>query len=90
MPCTTAKARHLLKQGRAWPKRNKLGIFYLQLTYEQTPSNQPLVIGVDPGSQFEGFSVVGTCDTVLNAMAEAPTHVKRAVEVRRQMRRARS
>src|SRR5262249_47561767 len=37
----------------------------------------------------EGFSVVGTKDTVLNLMVEAPDHVKDAVKVRRTMRRAR-
>jgi RRXRR protein len=89
MPCTPAKARHLMKQGQASARWSKLGLFYLQLKYEQEPLNQPLVIGVDPGSQFEGFSVVGTQDTVLNAMAEAPTHVRQAVAVRRRMRRAR-
>ena len=46
-------------------------------------------MGIDPGSQFEGFSVVGGKDTVLNLMAEAPDHVKDAVVVRRTMRRAR-
>src|SRR5207244_2034446 len=51
--------------------------------------NQPLVVGIDPGSQFEGYSVVGTHDTVLNAMSEAPRHVRKAVEARRSMRRAR-
>ena len=50
---------------------------------------QPLVVGIDPGSKFEGFSVVGTGETVLNLMVEAPTHVKDAVETRRTMRRAR-
>jgi hypothetical protein len=89
MPCRPAKARHLLKQGKAVARRSKLGLFYLQLTYEQAPDTQTLVVGVDPGSKFEGFSVVGTCDTVLNAMAEAPTHVKQAVLARRNMRRAR-
>ncbi len=89
MPCTPAKARHLFKSGEAKPKRNKLGLFYVQLCYEQEPDNQPLVAGVDPGSRFEGFSVVGTKDTVLNLMVEAPDHVKDAVEVRRTMRRAR-
>ena len=89
MPCTPAKARHLLKSGKAKPKRNKLGVFYVQLCYKQEPDNQPLVAGVDPGSRFEGFSVVGTKDTVLNLMVEAPDHVKDAVEVRRTMRRAR-
>src|SRR5919109_787184 len=89
MPCTPAKARHLFKSGKAKPKRNKLGLFYVQLCYEQEPDNQPLVAGVDPGSKFEGYSVVGTKDTVLNLMVEAPNHVKDAVEIRRTMRRAR-
>lgn len=89
MPCTPAKARHLLRNGKARPKRNKLGLFYVQLTYEQEPDIQPLVAGIDPGSAFEGYSVVGTKETVLNLMAEAPGHVKEAVEVRRRMRRAR-
>ncbi len=89
MPCTPAKARHLFKSGKARPKRNKLGLFYVQLCYEQEPDNQPLVAGIDPGSKFEGFSVVGTQDTVVNLMVEAPDHVKDAVETRRTMRRAR-
>jgi RRXRR protein len=89
MPCTPAKARHLLKSGKAKPKRNKLGLFYVQLCYEQESDNQPLVVGVDPGSKFEGFSVVGTKDTVTNLMVEAPDHVKEAVQTRRTMRRAR-
>lgn len=89
MPCTPPKARALLKAGKARPKRNKLGLFYLQLTYAQEPANQLLVVGIDPGSKFEGYSVVGTRDTVLNLMAEAPTHVKEAVATRRAMRGAR-
>jgi hypothetical protein len=82
MPCTPAKARHLFKSGKARPKRNKLGLFYVQLCYEQQPDHQPLVVGVDPGSKFEGVSVVGIKDTVLNLMVEAPDHVKEAVETR--------
>jgi len=89
MPCTPPKARALLKAGQAHPKRNKLGLFYLQLTYAQEPTNQPVVVGIDPGSKFEGFSVVGTKDTVCNLMVEAPGHVKEAVATRRSMRRAR-
>ena len=89
MPCMPAKARYLLKTGKARPKRNKLGLFYIQLTYRQEPNNQPLLAGIDPGSKFEGYSVVGTKETVLNLMAEVPDHVKDAVEVRRRMRQAR-
>ena len=89
MPCTPAKARHLLKSGQARPKWNKLGLFCVQLTYSLEPNNQPLVVGVDPGSKFEGESRVGALDTVVNLVVEAPTHVKDAVETRRTMRRAR-
>lgn len=90
MPCTPPKARLLLKTKQATHHRNKLGIFYIRLTYEvPEPSNQTLVVGIDPGSKFEGYSVVGTEETVLNIMAEAPNHVKDAVETRRNMRRAR-
>jgi hypothetical protein len=89
MPCTPPKARALLKAGHARPRRNKLGLFYVQLTYEQVPTNQPLVVGIDPGSSFEGYSVVGSKETVCNLMVEAPTHVKQAVATRRAMRRAR-
>src|SRR2546426_8352160 len=88
-PCPPAAARHLFKSGKAKPKRNKLGLFYVQLCYEQEPDHQPLVAGIDPGSKFEGYSVVGTKDTVLNLMVEAPDHVKDAIETRRTMRRAR-
>lgn len=89
MPCTPAKARHLFKSGKARPKWNKLGLFCVQLCYAQKPNNQSLVVGIDPGSKFEGFSVVGSNATVVNLMVEAPDHVKDAVEVRRTMRRAR-
>jgi hypothetical protein len=89
MPCTPPKARALLNAGKACPKRNKLGLFYMQLAYVQEPSNQILVVGIDPGSKFEGFSVVGKRDTVLNLMVEAPTHVKEAVKTRRTLRRTR-
>src|SRR5215831_12454458 len=89
MPCTPPKARALLKAGKARPNRNKLGLFYLQLTYAQDPTNQRLVVGIDPGACYEGFSVVGTTDTVCNLMSQAPTHVKHAVATRRTLRRAR-
>ncbi len=44
----------------------------MRLCYEQEPENQPLVAGIDPGSKFEGVSVAGAKDTVLNLMVQAP------------------
>jgi hypothetical protein len=90
IPCKPVKARKLLRDGKAIKRWNKLGIFYVRLNFDpKKPSHQPLAIGIDPGSKFEGFSVVGTKDTVLNVMSEAVDWVKKAVEQRRWMRRAR-
>src|SRR5215467_627913 len=89
MPCTPPTARAVLNAGQARPKRNKLGLFYVQLTDEQVPDNQPLVVGIDPGATFEGYSVVGSKDTVCHRLLEAPTPLKQAVETRRRRRRAR-
>jgi len=89
MPCTAVRARLLLKKGKAIAKRNKLGIFYIQLKRVVEPNNQILAVGVDPGSKFEAISIVGARDTVLNIMSEAVDWVKKALEQRRRMRRAR-
>ena len=89
MPCTPKRARCLLDQGKASAYWNKLGVFCIILKKEVEPNNQKIVVGIDPGSKFEGWSVVGTKDTILNGMSEAVTHVKDAIEVRRNMRRAR-
>lgn len=90
MPCLASKARHLLKEGKASARWNKLGMFYIQLKWAvEKPNIQPLVLGIDPGSKFEGYTVSGTKDTVLNIECEAPYWVKDAVEQRRDMRRTR-
>jgi len=89
MPCTPVRARLLLKRGKAVARWSKLGIFYIRLKYAVEPKNQILTVGVDPGSKYEAVSVVGRKDTVLNIMLEAVDWVKRALEQRRRMRRAR-
>ena len=89
MPTTAVRARLLLKKGAASPYWNKLGVFCIILKREVEPNNQPIAAGIGPGSKFEAVSVVGTQDTIINAMSYAPIHVKDAIEVRRNMRRAR-
>lgn len=57
-PTTPAKARKLLQGGGATPKRDVLGIFYLQLTHptrEEIPHDT--VIGVYPGKLYSGVGV---------------------------------
>lgn len=89
MPTTPTRARLLLKNGQASPYWNKLGVFCIILKKEVKPDNQPIALGIDPGSKFEGWSIVGTQEVVLNGMSEAPHHVKKSLEVRHDMRRSR-
>lgn len=89
MPTTAVRARLLLNRGQASAYWSKLGVFCIILKKTVVPNNQPLALGIDPGSSFEGWSVVGAKATVLNGMSETPKHVKDAVEQRRVMRRAR-
>jgi hypothetical protein len=44
--CTPARARLLLKNGKALARRNKLGVFYIKLKYAVEPKNQILAVGV--------------------------------------------
>ena len=89
MPTTAVRARLLLDRGQASAYWSKLGVFCIILKKKVIPDNQDLALGIDPGSSFEGWSIVGAKDTVLNGMSETPKHVKKAVEQRRVMRRAR-
>ena len=92
MPCTAAKAKRLLKTGEARYGWNKLGMFFIKLNYTpqlQDVSIQPLVLGIDPGSKFEGYSISGKEDNLANLMIETKDWIKRAVETRKNMRRAR-
>ena len=89
MPTTPSRARRLIKSGEAtyfWKK----GVFCIRLNRE--PSNrykQKITVGVDPGSKKEGFTVKSRAHTFLNIQADAVTNVKKAVETRSVMRKAR-
>jgi hypothetical protein len=90
MPTKASRARRWIKEGKAIPKWNKLGMFYVELAFDPVNSaHQSLAVGIDSGTIFEGLSVVGPCDTVLNIMSEAVTWVKTSVEQRSTMRRTR-
>ncbi|MBR8835290.1 MAG: RRXRR domain-containing protein [Stigonema ocellatum SAG 48.90 = DSM 106950] len=57
MPTTPARARRWTESGKAVGKRNKLGVFYVQLT--RSPSGyetQSIVAGTDRGKCFTGIA----------------------------------
>jgi len=88
MPCHPARARELVRKGRA-VRRFSRGMFYIRLLDRQDGDVQPIACGVDPGSKKEGFSVKSESHTYLNVQADAVTWVRDAIETRRQMRRTR-
>ena len=88
MPCHPARARELVRKGRALRRFSK-GIFYIQLKDREDGDRQVVALGIDPGSKREAFTVKSKKHTYLNVLSDAVDWVKDAVEVRRNMRRAR-
>lgn len=61
MPMRWKRAKRLVKSGYAKLTRNKLGIIYLKLLYEPSGyKTKSHFVGIDPGSSFDGFSVVSS------------------------------
>jgi hypothetical protein len=89
MPTTSGRARRWIKSKKATPFW-KRGIFCVRLNIEPSArQTQKVVVGVDPGSKKEGFTVKSELHTYLNIQADAITWVKDAVKTRREMRRIR-
>ena len=77
MPCHAARARALVRRGRAL-RRFDRGLFYIQLLDRKTGSVQPIAVGIDPGSKKEAITVKSESHTYLNLQADAVTWVKEA------------
>lgn len=88
MPCHPARARELVRKGRA-VRRFDRGMFYVRLVDRRDGATQPIAVGIDPGSKKEGITVKSEVHTFLNIQADAVTWVSKAIETRRNMRRAR-
>ncbi len=88
MPTTPPVARHLIKSGKATPYWNN-GVFCIRLNYATTEYTQEIVVGVDPGSKKEGFTVKSEAHTYFNVQADAHNKIGKKVEKRRELRRGR-
>ncbi|WP_460036205.1 RRXRR domain-containing protein [Methylothermus subterraneus] len=88
MPCHPARARELVRKGRA-VRRFLHGIFYIQLVDRDDGEIQPVACGVDPGSKKEGWTVKSKAHTYLNIQADAVTYVSDRVTTKAQLRRGR-
>ena len=89
MPLHAARARKLIKRSEATPYWNN-GIYCIRLNKEPSDRDiQDIVVGVDPGSKKEGFTVKSEKHTYLNVQVDAHSHVSKKVAKRRELRRNR-
>jgi len=88
MPTTPARASKWIKSGKATPFFRGQ-VFCVRMNVPTGKKVQPIAVGIDPGSKWEGYTVKSEAHTYLNIQADAVTWAKDAVEVRRNMRKAR-
>ena len=89
MPMHAARARKLVKRGEATPYWSN-GVYCMRLNKEPSDRDtQEIVVGVDPGSKKEGFTVKLASHTYLNIQADAHSGVGKKVAKRRELRRSR-
>ena len=89
MPLHAARARKLVKRGEATPYWDN-GIYCIRLNKEPSERHtQQIVVGIDPGSKKEGFTVKSQAHTYLNVQADAHNKVGKKVAKRRELRRSR-
>jgi len=90
-PTTPAKARKLIETAGAIPKRNRLGIFYIQLNHptgEIIPHDT--VAGIDPGQLYSGVGVQTPQATLWMGHLVLPfPGVKKGMKTRTNLRRLR-
>lgn len=89
MPCTEKRARQRMERGQAKPFWNK-GIFCIKLfKVVNNPQFQDVILGIDPGSKREGYTVATNKAVVVNITSNTPYWIKDNVETRRTLRRSR-
>ncbi len=87
MPCSPAKARHLLKNKKA--KVIKRTPFTIQLLYGSSGYKQPIVLGIDAGSKTVGIAACTEKEVLYTAEVKPRNDVVDLLSTRREFRRAR-
>jgi N6-L-threonylcarbamoyladenine synthase len=87
MPCSPAKARHLLKDGKAVVKHRTP--FTIQLIHGASGYKQEVILGVDAGSKTIGLSASTKTKELFAANVLPRNDVVNKLSTRREFRRAR-
>src|SRR6266568_3707360 len=88
MPCHPARARELMRKGRAKGRFDR-GLFYIRLLDREDGAVQPIGAGIDPGSKKEAITLKSEAHTYLNIQFDAVTWVSDAEETSTTLRRGR-
>ena len=89
MPCHPARARILLKEGKAKPVKNRTGHFTIQLLYGSSGYKQEIVVGIDTGSKRVPIAAVGNSKVYYAKEKILRTDVKKQLSGRASYRRTR-
>ena len=89
MPTTAAHARIMLRDQVATPRRNKLGLFYIQMRIPVGTRPQPMALALDPGARSDGIAVASHHQVEASGPVNLPDNVHKRVESRRNLRHAR-
>ena len=87
MPCSPAKAKHLLKEGKA--RCIKRTPFTIKLLWDCEENKQEVVAGMDTGSKTIGCAVTTNGKTVYQSEIQIRQDVSKKIEQRRMYRRSR-
>ena len=87
MPCTPAKARKLLRDGKAKVVKRKP--FTIQLNWQCEGQTQPVTIGIDKGSHVTGFCAIANGRVLVTGHIHHRCDIKRKMDDRRAHRRSR-
>ncbi len=87
MPCKPAKARKLLRDGKAKVARRKP--FTIRLNWQCEGSTQPVKLGIDKGSHQTGFCAVANGRVLITGKISHRKDIKEKMDARREHRRSR-
>jgi len=87
MPTTPRKARKILEQGKA--KVIHRTPFTIQLFYATGEAKQPVILGIDPGYGWIGYSAVTDTAELISGELELRSDIKKRLEQRAAYRRTR-
>lgn len=87
MPCKPAKARHLLRDGKAKVVDTKP--FTIRLLHGCSGYTQPVTLGVDPGYEYVGLSAVTAKQELYRGEVQLRTDIPKLLATRQMFRRNR-